>query len=266
MKKIVKILLIIILLLAAAVLCFFAYLGYVPGLSSVFGADKARDLGIKYTQADLASARAKSQIVYEALPAGTLDSQSLQRSGSRPVDAVFTSVEASALMNDRPFKYWPYEDVQVKFNADGSAEVSGKLVKSRLPGYCAAIGLPKEVAQAAVKFLPPDPVFYLKGKAALTENTLSIFEPQALEVGRLPVSLGMVLSSLDFNLADEVYAAPAESLSSELSKTSNKKAWIINYINQRIASIKGFYAKEAKFGDNQFIFNGNLSQTESTAR
>ena len=265
MNKIVKILLIIIFLLAASALCFFAYLGYVPVLSSVFGADKARDLGIKYTQADLASARAKSQIVYEALPAGTPDEQSIQRSGSRPINTVFTSAEASALMNDRPFKYWPYKDVQVKFNADGSAEVSGKLVKSKISGYCVAIGLPKELVNVAVKFLPPDPVFYVKGKAALIENTISIFEPQALEIGRLPVSLGMVLS-FDLNLVNEAYAAPAESLSSELSKASNKKAWIINYINQRISSIKGFYAKEAKFGDNQLFFNGSLSQTEATVR
>ena len=257
--------LIVILILALIVVGFLGYLGFIPGVSSIFGSDKPKDLGIKYTQVDLVSARAKSQIAYEALPAGTPDEQSIQRSGSRPINTVFTSAEASALMNDRPFKYWPYKDVQVKFNADGSAEVSGKLVKSKISGYCAAIGLPKELVNVAVKFLPPDPVFYVKGKAALIENTISIFEPQALEIGRLPVSLGMVLS-FDLNLVNEAYAAPAESLSSELSKASNKKAWIINYINQRISSIKGFYAKEAKFGDNQLFFNGSLSQTEATVR
>jgi hypothetical protein len=257
--------LIFVLILFLIILGIFAYLGYVPGLSSVFGSDKPKDLGIKYTQADLASARAKSQIVYEALPAGTPDELSLQRSGTRPISATFTSAEASALMNDRPFKYWPYKEVQVKFNADGSAEISGKLIKDRLPGYCAAIGMPKEVAAAAMKFLPADPVFYVKGKAALADNQVSVFDPQALEIGRMPIPLGPILSS-GLKFINEVYAAPAESLTSELSKASNKREWIINYINQRIASIKGFYAKEAKFGDNELIFDGNLSEKESTVR
>jgi hypothetical protein len=99
MKKI----LIVLLVLAAAGVSFFAYLGCVSGLSSVFGTDKPRDLGIKYSQADFDSARAKSLIEYIALPAGTPDELSLQRSGSRPVNTFFTSAEASALMNDRPF-------------------------------------------------------------------------------------------------------------------------------------------------------------------
>ncbi len=260
MKKI----LIVIAVLIVLVLGLLAYLGYVPGLSSVFGADKPRDLGIKYTQADFDSAFAKSQVVYEALPAGTPDELSLQRRGSRPVNISFTAAEATSLMNDRPFKYWPYKQVQLKFNADGSAEISGVLVKERVSGYCAAIGIPKAVAEAVVKFLPNNPVFYVKGKGELVDNMVTGFEPQALEVGRMPLPLGMILAFNGFD-NQAVYAADAN-ITELLSKATNKRQIIIDYINRRLASITGFYAKNAKFEENKLIFEGSLPEVEATAR
>lgn len=241
------------------------YFGFIPGVSALFGSNKPRDLGVQYTEADRASARAKSQVVYTELPANTPDEQSIVRAGSRPVNITLTSAEVTALMNNRPFKYWPYKNVQIKFNSDGSAEVSGQLIKSRLAGYCASIGVNKSVADKVIKYLPSDPVFYVKGKGSLTDNKVSLLDPSKVEVGRLSIPVDLILS-LNNGAIGTAYAADESGVLNELGSVSGKKAAIISYINDHIASIKGFFAKKAFFSDNALHFDGNLNETEATVR
>jgi len=261
--KAFKIIGIILLVIALAVVLFLGYLGYIPGVSAIFGSNKPRDLGVKYTEEDRASARAKSQIEYTELPASTPDEQSLVRSGSRPVTADFSSAEITALMNDRPFKYWPYKDVQMKFNADGTAEVSGSLIKDRVVGYCASIGVSKEVAEKIVKYLPANTVYYVKGKAALSNNQVSVLEPSVVEIGRMSIPLNWILSQGESNKA---YAQDADGIKTELNSYSGKKAKIVEYINTHLAGIKGFFAKSAFFEENKLHFEGNLNTEEAAVR
>lgn len=260
--KAFKIIGIVLLIVILAVVLFLGYLGYIPGVSAIFGSNKPRDLGVKYTEEDRASARAKSQIEYTELPLSTPDEQSLVRSGTRPVTADFSSAEITALMNDRPFKYWPYKDVQMKFNADGTAEVSGRLVKDRVAGYCASIGVSKEVAEKVVQYLPANTVYYVKGKAALANNQVSVLEPSVVEIGRMSIPLNWILS-LNNNTA---YAQDAEGIKTELNSYSGKKAKIVEYINAHLAGIKGFFAKSAFFEENKLHFEGNLNTNEAAVR
>lgn len=251
---------IITLLLPVLIL---GYFGFIPGISNIFGSNKPRDLGIRYSEADRASARNKSQIEYAVLAEGQGGEGGYQLSGSRAVKAEFSSAEISALMNNRPWKYWPYKDVQVKFNKDGSGEISGIFLKDRLVGYGAKIGAPKEAVAFVQKFLPVNPVFYVKGRAALIDNKVTIFEPEAFELGRIKLPVNMFLSKV---LVKEVLAIEVGDLSGELSKIQNKRAIIIDYINNRLASLSGFYAKNARFEENKLIFEGNLSEKEMTVR
>jgi len=62
MKKVLFFLLIIFLLIVFGIIFVLAYLGYIPGLSKLLGAETPRDLGITYTEADKTAARAKSKI------------------------------------------------------------------------------------------------------------------------------------------------------------------------------------------------------------
>jgi hypothetical protein len=264
MKIFGKILLVLLLLIILVPVFILGFLGYIPGLSSILGADKPRDLGIKFSETDKTSARAKSQIVYETLPSETPPEKSIQRSGTRSVNFEFSSAEASSLMNNRPWKYWPYEHVQVRFNADGSAEVSGNLIKDRLPGYAAAIGVPKEVLDVAVKFLPPHPVFYLKMAASLKDNKVDVFTPQAFHIGKISLPVSVFLSFVPPQIIPTVFAADGD-LTSELAKVNNKRALIIDYINNRLGKLGGFFANRAYFADNKLHFDGSLSQTESYA-
>lgn len=76
----------------------------------------------------------------------------------------------------------------------------------------------------------------------------------------------MFLSFAYPSFIDEVHADSFSDLKNELGKVSNKKDIIINFLNQRISLISGFYAKNAKFGDNKLIFDGNLPERESIVK
>ena len=169
----------------------------------------------------------------------------------------------TALMNNRPWKYWPIKDVQIKFNADGTAELSGVVIKDKLIGYAQAIGVPQEVVSTVVSFLPPTPTFYLKGKASLEENKVKDFEPQAVYLGKMPLPVDTLMAILDDRGFNPTYAADPIS---ELSKYQGKREAIISFINDKLASLTGFYAKEAYFGDGKLYFDGNLSEKEATVR
>lgn len=266
MKLIGKIFFFSILLLVISPILILGYFGFIPGVSNLFGSNKPRDLKVKYTEETRLAARAKSQVEYGELPVDTPASVSLVRTGSRPVKFEMSSSEATSLMNNRPWKYFPYSDVQVKFNADGSAEVSGILLKDRIPGYGAFIGMPKEALDFAMKFLPVNPVFYLKMKASLANNQVAVFEPQSFEIGRIPLPVSAFLSFVPPTIASKVYAIDIAGMTGELAKVTNKKALIISYINDRISQTKGFYAKSAYISADKLFFEGSLAEKESTVR
>ncbi len=251
MKTLIKIILILVLLVGGVIGYFFF----------AFRTNKPRNLGVMYTQADLSSGRAKSQIVYEELIS---DGTAWQTSGSREVDAIFTSSEITAIMNNKPGVYYPYRSAQVKFNADGTGEISGNLDKSRIPTYAATFNAPQEAVDIAMRFLPENPSFYLKGKATLVNNEVGIFEPMRFEIGRIPIPLGPILA--ENHLARPAYALDLNSLLNEISGVSNKEALIIDFINSRLAGIEGFYAADAHFEENALIYKGTLPEKETTVR
>ena len=108
-------------------------------------------------------------------------------------------------MNNKKGAYYPYKNIQVKFNADGSGEISATLIKSRLPLYASTFGAPQIAVDFAMKILPDNPVVYLKGKATLVDNKVGLFEPQRFEIGRVPLPVNIFLS-LAPELIPQTYA------------------------------------------------------------
>lgn len=263
MKIFGKIVLWFLVVLILAVILGLGYLGYIPGVSQVLGADKPQNLGVTYTPNDFASARAKSQLVYEALPPNTPDSMSLQRSGSRAVTTTLNSAEMTAFMNDRPWKYWPIRSVQLRINDDGTAELSGILIKDRLQGYAAGIGAPTEIANIVANFLPAAPTFYVKAKTSLVNNKVGDFDIQSVKLGRMPIPVDTLLSFKSSKMVDSAFASDGIS---QLSQYSGKRAAIIDFINSRLSQITGFFAKSASFSAGKLNFDGTLSEKELTVR
>jgi hypothetical protein len=269
MKIIGNIIGFIFFLFIIAVILTLAYTGYIPALAKILGTDKPKDLGVKYTEEDRIAGHAKSGITYETLPVLTSEEKSIERIGKHEVNTNWTSAEASALMNNRPWKYWPYTNVQVKFNSDGSAEVSGGLNKAVVPGYAAAIGIPKVAVEFAMKLLPPKPVFYLKMKASLKDNQIATFEPQVFQLNRIPLPINIFLTYNRpmLSLIKPVQADFSIDTITELAKVKNKRDLIISYINGRLSSYSSFfYAKEARIEENKLIFNGSLADKEATVK
>lgn len=263
MKKSGKVWIGLLVVLILIILSMLGYLGFIPGLSSLMGVNKPKNLGILFSDSDLKSARAKSQISYGALPDTTPIEQSIQRSGKRAASISFTSEELTALLNNRPWKYWPIKDAQLKINQDGSAELSCLVIKEKLKGFAIANGIPPKAVDMGLKLIPEDPAVYVKASTALTDNHVSQFDIQSLTLGRIPLPVNKLLAIAIPKIFTTVYA---EDTISSLSKYSGKKQIIINFINERINLIPGFYAKKAYFKEGKLFFDGTLSEREATVR
>lgn len=239
---------------------FFALAGYIPGLSALFGATKPRDLGVKYTEEDKNSAITKSGATYDTLDASTSDDMSIQFSGSHETATSWNSAEMTALLNDRPWKYWPISDVQLKINPDNTVEMSGVVNAEKLRGYGAGIGVPQAVIDR-VSLLPASAAFYLKGSGSLSENQVASFDITSAQLGRLSIPTGVLLSYQ--RVIDHAYA---EDVVSELNKYSGKKGAIVDFINEKLGWVSGFFAKKAIFSDENLEFEGSIPDKELTTR
>lgn len=234
--KLLKILGVLILLLLIGGTVTAGVSGLVPGLSSVFGANKPKDLGITYTQADFDGGMAKTKVVLESLPANTPVSESDQFSGSHPVEASFTPAELTAGANSIPYKHLPFKSVQIKINPDGTAEASGIIVVDKIMPWVTAMGFSEGQVQEGLQKLnlpKNEIVFYVKGTGEVVNNTLS-GNAEKLVIGRIPVPA---------NLLNQYQPA----------------LW--GFAQDRIDRIDGLNAESAKFQDGQLYFKGTLPDT-----
>jgi hypothetical protein len=106
------------------------WLGFVPGVSAMLGANQPQDLGVQYTRSDLTSIERKSGIRFEDV-ADAPDHPA--RPGKRTafadpksIDGSFTQEELSAALNSASIPWLPLKDVQVKLS-DHVIEISGLL-------------------------------------------------------------------------------------------------------------------------------------------
>lgn len=211
MKKLLKIILILILLVIVVVVLVIGYLGFVPGLSTVMGTDKPRNLGVTYTAADLASAQGKlEQKIIEPQDDPYVQMKAAQR---KPVKTSLSNAEYSAHIE----AVHPVKDFQIKM--DGSNfEMSGKFDKVRIPQFLKTWGLTQDASEAEIldivnQYLPGDPVFYVKGSGGTADDKTEITLTKA-ELGRLPVSAQMAEQFLEAYTDILIERAPAFSVKS----------------------------------------------------
>lgn len=218
-----------------------AYLGYIPGISTILGADKSKDLGIKYTQQDFNSGRKKSGVVYETLPADTPPQNSLVFKGNKQINTTFSNEEMTALINNRRGKYMAITHCQVKFNADGTGEIAGIIERNKIASFLTVMTFPQTAvnyAEKTLRMLPPSIPFYVKGKAAMMNNRFTSFTVDSLEVSRLPIPMNLV----------HKYQSDVASI-------------FENFITTKVT---GFYAKRAGFEKGILYFEGTLPEIEAT--
>jgi len=111
------------------------YFGFIPGLSSLLGTDKPKDLGIKYTQMDYESALEKGGGELKKLP--TTSTESILYEGSHKVKEKFTTQELTALAQEKEeWVDYPLENLQIRINDDDTCEIAGIIKLTKIQNLC----------------------------------------------------------------------------------------------------------------------------------
>jgi Zn-finger domain-containing protein len=110
------------------------------------------------------------------------EGRTVQFSGTRTVKATRTSEQLTALANSadlKAWKYYPYQNVQIRVNNDGSVEASGRLLSDRLSAALARPGLDMTAEERGYvndygKYIKGNPALYVKFKGGVSNNKVDI--------------------------------------------------------------------------------------------
>lgn len=235
--KIIKILILFIFILIILAIGVLGYFGFVPVLSSLFGSDKPKDLGVKYSKAQYADYVAKAKTEVISTRENLLPENSITYTGKTDVKQSFTQEEISSRLNYAVWKYMPVKNVQLKINVDGSVEFSAIVAYDRLNGFIERVGAGQyskadvDKGLGYLKLMGRDFPIYAKFKASMNNNQLTE-NTDVIEVGRFSIPL----KSLD---ADNVIISVSQGI---MSKVPN------------------FYAKSVNFENGKMNFDGTVPE------
>jgi len=185
MKKILIIVGIIVCIIILVPILVLGYYGFVPGVSSIMGANKPKDLGVKFTDQTYKDGLAKIGARVETRPAGS--GADVTYSGVTNVDANFTQEELSSFITDCPGTICLIDNAQVKIHADGQVELSGVLRLDRVTNFAKALGYSDSDLEAAKKYVnvfQTNPSIYVNGTASVINNHVSLNVAQT-KIGRV---------------------------------------------------------------------------------
>lgn len=166
------------------------YFGLFPGVSSLLGANKPKDLGVKFTEQDLNKGRELAPIELKDQTGG----KSLAFEGSKSISGDYTSEVITAMINSAKYKYYPLTNTQVKIGPDGTVETSGNISISKVGQWSLDLGADEGLvatAKSYIGFVSPNPSFYLKGKMSVSNNQINLNVSQA-KVGRFTAPTSII--------------------------------------------------------------------------
>ncbi len=263
MKRLTKILLRIAIPVFVIILVL-GYLGFVPFVSDLMGTNKPKNLGVTFTEKDFESARKKTGVKYETLTGDLKPEESLKYSGKRSVKMELTSSELTALTYERKWRYYPVKNWSVKINEDGTVETSGQILTNKLMDCLSALGIKPEessfensskiimmgvianqvdpnikrfydLLNQISRFIKSNPSFYIKGKAKIENNKLTLLQLDSVYLGKI-------------NLTSTVYKYKGE---------------IVSLIEEILDNTHGLYVTKLEFQDMKLKFTGTLPTVES---
>lgn len=213
------------------------YLGFVPGLSNLFGSNKPAKLGTTFTKADYTSAITKSGVQMNGNTATTaLDKNSKVYGPPKQVSFDLTPSEALAVLNTKPMSpNFPLKDFDLRINADKTIEVSSLLLVDR---FSNSKSIPNDVKtaldsvnKAGLKEVP----VYMKGDVAVVNGQLN-FNAADVKIGKVSV--------------------PAE-------QVNGAKNDISNYFQTFEKNIPGLSIKNAGIVNGKIHFDGTVPSSVS---
>ncbi len=204
------------------------YFGLVPGLSSLMGANKPKDLGITYTPADYQAFLAKTQTSMQDFANAPANPEKPDKKVvfANPVtvtNQTVTQEELTAAINESGWLWMPIDNAQVKLT-DGTVEISGNLQLDYIAQFIGFIGgvgySPAEIDQAVSwgKKLVNNAPIYIKAKGSVANNQLQLSVQEA-QVGRY---------SIPIDSAQTVLAAGTQSAISNTPHLDAQSATLTN--------------------------------------
>jgi hypothetical protein len=185
MKKLI----IIVVVVLATLVGSLAYIGVVPFLSPLIAQPK--DLGIDSDPALVAAFDQRNNMKNQ-IPGGVVPGdRQAEFSGSTKLDVELSSQEVTSILNvwkARSPKL-PIRDIQVRFNEDGTAEISGVLEIKTAISIAKSLGYSDgdiQKGKSYAKYVAGDLPFYVKGDGSVLDNAVSL-SPTTFQLGRLTV-------------------------------------------------------------------------------
>lgn len=237
MKTFLVFLVVIVLIVVLGAVGYITYLGFMPGLSNLVGTSKPRDLGVSYTKADYTGFMNKTKTDYIGLSGTPTPDKSIVFSGQKDLSVSFTQAEASARLNYDQWAYMPISNVQLKFNGDGSFEMSSNVVIGRLDGFINSIGgvgyskADIDKGMSYLGMIKNDPPLYIKAKVSVTNNQPAI-NLEDVEVGKIAVPL----TGVDAN------------------------GFLVGLIKQIFSRVPGFYVQSFALDNGTANFKGTIPE------
>lgn len=170
---------VVIILIPVVILAFF---GLVPGVSSVLGFNKPKDLGVRYTSADYASYQSKTggQFVdFANAPANPNKAgKKVVFANPKQMDVKLTQEEITATINSVGWVWMPIKNAQVRMG-NGTVEISGNVNASAIPNFVnfiGGVGYSQAVVDQASSWakILGNPPIYIKANATVTNNVLTL--------------------------------------------------------------------------------------------
>ena len=215
--------LLVLLILGLIAVLIAGWFGAVPGVSTMLGATHARDLGVRYTAADLASYEQKTSIHFADFSTAP---QNPNKPGKKTVfddpqtvdNLVITQTELTAAVNSLNWRSMPLDNVQIRAG-DGTVEVSGNLKPENVSSFIHFIG-GVGYSQSAIdkattwaqKLVNRAPV-YVKATISAQNDQLS-FKLDEAKVGRLTIPQDIAGNVLRTGLTNAILNADNYSIKS----------------------------------------------------
>jgi hypothetical protein len=215
------------------------YLGFMPGVSNVFGSNQPKDLGVTYTAADYNSAHTKNGTTHSVLTVSTAPENSIKFFGSHPVNTTYSQAEFNAEINNRQWEYYPLKDCQLRINPDNTVEFSGIIKIDRIKGYMAALRVSEKNMSAItdyIKMVPTDPAVYAKGSLEIANGKIVTSQISEFKVGNLTLT----------------------------QQIQEKMPDIVNAAYSQMNSYPGLTVKTLKFSNGKVQFEGTLPDSART--
>ena len=198
------------MLLLLIVVGLLLYFGLTINWADLVSFNKPRDLGVKYTQADLEQGRMLTGVTLEDLPSDSASSISFE--GEKDISGIYSSQMITAMINSATYKYYPLTNTQVLIHPDGELESSGNIDLNKVIMWATDISGGNSVAELEeyANSAFANPSFYIKGYMTVSDNNfdLNVEQAQVSIISATPEQISEYTPILESFVEEQVNNVP----------------------------------------------------------